>query len=203
MNPNSNRPLPPAEFTVGTHLAPEDGACLMEWVSVLAGEPWSDAPATTHPLLAHLGRLVNDAMTPIGRQALYPLAPRLRSLNSVDPAVSAELAELATAAALKVRPGPRLAWMHAAARRRLRSPSVRPELGQECGRASRLRQRIYDHGPAHRAVETAVMALARIPEADIHLLRLLDEAVAHLEDRTRLDGDDPARVDSVGRTDQC
>lgn len=202
MNPNSNPPLPPAEFTVGTHLSPEDGACLMEWVSVLAGEPWSDAPATTHPLLAHLGRLVNDAMTPIGRQALIPLAPRLKGLNSIDPAISAGLAELTTGAALRVRPGLRLAWMHAAARRHLRSAAVRPGPGRSEGTASRLRRRIYDHGPAHRAVETAAMALARTLEADIHLLRLLEEAVAHLEDRVSPDGDDPARVDAVGGADQ-
>lgn len=184
MNPNSNPPLPPAEFTVGTHLSPEDGACLMEWVSVLAGEPWSDAPATTHPLLAHLARLVNDAMTPIGRQALTPLAPRLKGLNSIDPAISAELAKLTTGAVLRVRPGLRLAWMHAAARRHLQSVTGRTATGRREGAVTRLRQRIYDHGPAHRAVETAAMALTRTPDADRHLRRLLEEAVRHLEDRS-------------------
>jgi hypothetical protein len=202
MNPNSNPPFPPAEFTGGTHLSPEEGACLMEWVSVLAGEPWSDAPATTHPLLAHLGRLVNDAMTPIGRQALIPLAPRLKGLNSIDPAISAELAELTTGAALRVRPGLRLSWMHAAARRHLRLVTGRAATGRREGAVTRLRRRIYHHGPAHRAVETAAMVLARTPEADIHLLSLLEEAVALLEDRVSPDGDDPARVDPVGGADQ-
>ena len=36
-------------FSVGAHLVPEDGACVMEAVSKAAGEPWSDTPACTHP----------------------------------------------------------------------------------------------------------------------------------------------------------
>lgn len=185
MNTSSYPPHPPAELTLGTHLAPEDGACLMEWVSALAGEPWTDHPRTTHPLLAHLGRLVNDAMSPHGRQALIGLGPRLSGLDSKDPNVSAELAELCTGYALKVRPGLRLAWLHSAARRHQTPPWVRAHRTSPEGVVSRLRQRIYDHGPAHRAVETAVIVLARTPDPDCHLLRLLQEAVTHLEARNQ------------------
>ena len=35
-----DQPIPPVELTAGAHLSPQDGACLMEWVSVLADEPW-------------------------------------------------------------------------------------------------------------------------------------------------------------------
>lgn len=44
----------------GYHRRPEDGACVMEYVSVLAGEKFTDHPRCTHPALATLARLVND-----------------------------------------------------------------------------------------------------------------------------------------------
>lgn len=47
----------------------------MEFASLLAGERWSDHPACTAPLLAHLARLVNDSTSDAGRQALLPLIP--------------------------------------------------------------------------------------------------------------------------------
>lgn len=180
-------PIPPSQLTPGTHLSPEDGACLMEWVSVLAGEPWTDHPATTHPLLAHLARLVNDATSLEGRQELLALAPRLKLRNSRDPATTAELVALATAYAITIRPGLRLAWMHSAAQRHLRLVTGRTATGRREGAVTHLRRRIYDHGPAHRAVETAAMALARTPDADRHLRRLLDEAVRHLEARSAVE----------------
>lgn len=202
MKPHSDPPEPPAELSVGAHLAPEDGACLMEWVSALAGDPWTDHPATTHPLLAHLGRLVNDSMSPTGRQALIALGPRLSGLDSKNPRISAELAELSTGYALRVRPGLRLAWMHGAARRHLGVAAVRPGRVRPEGVVARVRRGIYDHGPAHRAVETAVAALTHTPEADRHLLRLLEEAVVHLDTRSGAGVDHRARVEPVGGADQ-
>lgn len=59
----------------GRHRSPKRGACFMELASVLAGEPWSDHPACTHPLLAQLARQVNDLSTDEGRRALTPLIP--------------------------------------------------------------------------------------------------------------------------------
>ncbi len=59
----------------GRHRTPRRGACFMEFASVLAGERWSDHPSCTHPLLAHLARLVNDHTSDDGRQKLAPLVP--------------------------------------------------------------------------------------------------------------------------------
>lgn len=59
----------------GRHRTPRRGACFMELASVLAGERWSDHPSCTHPLLAHLARLVNDYTGDDGRQQLAPLIP--------------------------------------------------------------------------------------------------------------------------------
>jgi hypothetical protein len=47
----------------------------MELASVLAGEPWSDHPGCTHPLLGQLARQVNDQTSDAGRQELAPLIP--------------------------------------------------------------------------------------------------------------------------------
>jgi hypothetical protein len=47
----------------------------MELASVLAGERWSDHPASTHPLLGQLARQVNDVTSDAERQLLAPLIP--------------------------------------------------------------------------------------------------------------------------------
>ena len=49
----------------------------MEYVSVLAGEPWSDHPRCTHPLLSAAARGVNDTMNDAERRLLLRLAPCL------------------------------------------------------------------------------------------------------------------------------
>lgn len=59
----------------GKHRSPRRGACFMEMASVLAGEPWGDKPRCTHPLLAHLARMVNDYTSDAGRGRLAPHVP--------------------------------------------------------------------------------------------------------------------------------
>ena len=59
----------------GRHRTPRRGACFIELASMLAGERWSDHPSCTHPLLAHLARMVNDHTSDDGRQTLAPLIP--------------------------------------------------------------------------------------------------------------------------------
>src|SRR6476469_9404293 len=59
----------------GKHRSARRGACFMEMASVLAGEPWSDAPKCTHPLLAQLARLVNDYTSDAARGRLAPHVP--------------------------------------------------------------------------------------------------------------------------------
>ncbi|WP_182111854.1 hypothetical protein [Actinotalea sp. JY-7876] len=68
-------------LAAGRHRRPSQGACLMELVSVLAGERWSDAPPCTYPLLARLARLVNDATSDEARPRLALLAPSLVGLR--------------------------------------------------------------------------------------------------------------------------
>jgi hypothetical protein len=72
----------------GKHRNPRKGACFMEYASYLAGEPWSDHPACTHPLLASVARDVNDCMSDAARTRLTPLVPTVIGLTSDDPKVA-------------------------------------------------------------------------------------------------------------------
>lgn len=65
----------------GNHRTPRKGACFMEMASVLANERWSDHPSCTHPLLAHLARLVNDHTSDASRGELVPLIPSVVGLR--------------------------------------------------------------------------------------------------------------------------
>ncbi len=90
------------ELSRGKHRSPRKGACFMEMVSYLAGEPWSDHPACTHPLLAALARLVNDHTSDAGRRNLVELAPSMIGLTSIDPHVDVRIALRAATTALPV-----------------------------------------------------------------------------------------------------
>ena len=86
----------------GKHRSPRRGACFMELASFLAGERWSDHPACTHRLLAHLARLVNDLTEDDQRPRLATLVPSVIGLNSTDPRWDDELTLLAATRALPV-----------------------------------------------------------------------------------------------------
>lgn len=90
----------------GKHRNPRKGACFMELASYLAGERWSDSPACTHRLLAHMARMVNDFTDDAARPQLAPLIPSVIGLQSDDPRWNHELALLAAAHALPVAAEP-------------------------------------------------------------------------------------------------
>jgi hypothetical protein len=75
----------------GRHDNPEQGACLMEYTSVLAGERWSDHPACTHRVLAAIARAVNDLVDDSFRQRLAAEAAVLSDANADDPRVGPAL----------------------------------------------------------------------------------------------------------------
>ena len=79
----------------------------MELASFLAGERWSDHPSCTHPLLAHLARLVNDFTSDGARPRLAPLIPSVIGLRSTDPRWDHEIGLLAATAALPLAREPR------------------------------------------------------------------------------------------------
>jgi hypothetical protein len=84
----------------GKHRNPRKGACFMELASYLAGEPWSDHPRCTHPLLATLAREVNDHVSDASRVWLAPLIPEVIGLTSDDPRADAWIARQVALTAL-------------------------------------------------------------------------------------------------------
>ena len=64
-------------LAAGSHLRPEQGACVMEYVSVLAGERFGDRPRCVDRRLASLARAVNDTVGDTARPRLALLAPAL------------------------------------------------------------------------------------------------------------------------------
>lgn len=78
-------------LSAGSH-DPSDGqACLMEYVSLLAGEEWSDRPECTHEILAHEARMTNDLLRDGDRPRLVPLIGRLFGTSEDSPEIRARL----------------------------------------------------------------------------------------------------------------
>ena len=68
--------LPP--LSAGAHKCVEQGACVMEAVAYVAGEPWTDRPACACPVLGAFMRAWNDDLPEADRDRLLrPLVRRL------------------------------------------------------------------------------------------------------------------------------
>ena len=78
-------------LSAGSHDADHGEACVMEYVSLLAGEEWSDRPECTHPLLAHEARTTNDLLRESDRARLVPLIGRLFGTTEDSPELRARL----------------------------------------------------------------------------------------------------------------
>jgi hypothetical protein len=94
----------------GKHTSPEDGACVMELASMLAGEPFSDHPVSVCPVIGAFLRAYNDSVEDDRRQDLYRYAAKAvgsRGSNEVQQ-VRAELLTEWTAALKRRR---RFRWL--------------------------------------------------------------------------------------------
>ncbi len=76
-------------LSAGSHDAEHGEACVMEYVSLLAGEEWSDRPECTHPMLAHEARTTNDLLRDSDRARLVPLIGRLFGTTEDSPELRA------------------------------------------------------------------------------------------------------------------
>lgn len=183
---NSSRPhldpilQPPTglpALAAGAHVAPEDGTCLMEYASVLAGEPFSDHPRCTDPMLATLARLVNDATTDGGRHRLGTMAPALAARPHTDAVGSAALVLGTLWRAQEATGQPDALKRHARrAQRRLRRVSH----AGFTGRWARLLEPAHRHGSGRRSLIAAVDATAQLSEdeRDALLRDMLSDALA-------------------------
>ena len=79
---------------------PRPDPCLMELVSRLAREPWTDRPACVHPVLSAVARAVHDHSSPAGRRELLPLAPHFLDSARTGFEPSARLVALCVSTAL-------------------------------------------------------------------------------------------------------
>lgn len=156
----------------GSHADPDEGACFMEYASMLAGERWSDHPRCTHPALAQLARSVNDGSPPVVRQRLAGLVPEVIGLTGRSSAVTPALVLLCLdrLAAYDLRPRDfRRLHRHAERRRRW---ATRSRLTRCCFRVS---DPLYRNGSALRTMLATVRKLSESePEA---LPDLLADAV--------------------------
>ena len=64
------------KLSKGKHASPEDGACVMELASMLAGEPFTDHPASACPVIGSFLRSYNDSIDETRRQSLYEFATK-------------------------------------------------------------------------------------------------------------------------------
>ncbi|AXK31881.1 hypothetical protein DVA86_03685 [Streptomyces armeniacus] len=159
------------------HLHPGDGACLMEAASLLAGGPFTDTPRGTHPALAALARVVNDAVDEDTRRALWPLSATLAHAYPADRAFAPALVADAVREARCVRPYSRvLAVRWAVCARRVRK--VRTGAARTDAPAARLSDTLWWRGPGRHHLEHAVRVLLRAPDGTERLTALLRRALA-------------------------
>ena len=62
------------KLSKGKHSSPEDGACVMELASMLAGEAFTDHPVSVCPVVGSFLRAYNDSIDDNRRQSLYEYA---------------------------------------------------------------------------------------------------------------------------------
>jgi hypothetical protein len=193
-------------LSAGKHRNPRKGACFMEFASYLAGEKWSDHPRCTHPLLASMARLVNDALRDEERPRIAPLVPDVVGLTGDDLEIDVALAIRAAATALPVASATRqnvLAVGLLTAHRMLRQvPGEHPDLDRQFAQAwaevpdaaawarryardSRVSERVFRRQTAPHIVAYAVegIAVACIDSPADHLVRLLEQGIADVRTR--------------------
>ncbi|GAA4882108.1 hypothetical protein [Actinomycetospora straminea] len=180
-------PADPVRLEPGNHVDPGTGRCLMEHVSVLAGEPFRAWPRCTHPAVAALAAQVNDRCSPAGRAALVRRAEALTRADSDDPALTWRLVGHTAEAALALRPGDPAARRRLARARRARrawSTAVPRRLARRlprwavvgCGLAA------LDELVAAVHALLAVAGPPGSPERDIVLVALLDTVLDDMLD---------------------
>lgn len=81
----------PLSLSQGSHTSPSDGMCIMEMVSYLAGEPWSDTPGCSAPTLSSYSRVINDKAPQYVRDQLQTRV--LQLIGTADPDAEVARAE--------------------------------------------------------------------------------------------------------------
>lgn len=209
MTPASASPDLVPVLSAGRHRNPRKGACFMEMASFLAGEKWSDHPRCTHPLLASMARLVNDALTDEERPRIAMLVPEVVGVTSDDLAIDVALAVRAAATALPVASATRQNVLAVGLITALRMLDDQPgkhedllAMGQEAFdsvpeayawarryvRDARVRERVFRRQTAPHIVAYAVegIAVACVDDPADRLVCLLRDSIADVRARVGL-----------------
>lgn len=191
------------QLSRGKHRSAKTGACFMEFASYLAGEPWSDSPQCTDPLLAHLARAVNDRLSDRRRDELVADIPRVIGLRGDHRILAPVIALRAAASALPVvsmgrqhalavallslprlLPSGIAPDVRAAARAALDAAPEAERWAAEHVRKNPVKERDLRRGASAMAVQLAATGIADacIDDPDALLIATLRAAIADVED---------------------
>ena len=148
------------QLRTGWHLDPDDGTCLMEHVSQLAGLKFTDSPRCTDPLLAALAQLVNDAVSDEARPQLLGVAGRLASRPRAGTGSAPAIVLAALELVLDYRAERRDLRRHEARARR--RATAAGDCSDSSGLWPRLLDELYRRGPARHALMCAVRVAAEV-----------------------------------------
>ena len=84
MKENLQEILDKYDLKSGSHKDLDAGACIMELVSYIANEPWSDHPKCACPILTQYAIRMNDKFNDEHRQLLKPIIPLLLNSKADD-----------------------------------------------------------------------------------------------------------------------
>ena len=90
----------PFKLSAASHSSPQEGMCVMEMVSFLAGEKWSDMPECSSPVVSQFCQRINDKFDQTFRDRLQSYVPRL--IGTFSPNHEQERAEYLAWAAIRV-----------------------------------------------------------------------------------------------------
>jgi len=90
----------PFTLSASSHSSPAEGMCVMEMVSFLAGEEWSDMPECSSPVVASFCQVLNDGMGQDFRDRLQFYVPRL--IGTASPEHDLERAEYLAWSAIRI-----------------------------------------------------------------------------------------------------
>jgi hypothetical protein len=96
----------------GSHENPSQGACVMEYASILAGEEFTDNPMCSHKNVTHIAQLVNDLLPPDERHRILEHLPRIMNTRIDDLVLSNEVSNALELFDNEWRESMRLKYVH-------------------------------------------------------------------------------------------